>query len=140
VSTLTAEGVETAMQQMYGSVEVDAKLVEGGDGVAAGSLLVTVTTPEGCHIQAHEPGDPFLIPLVVEFDEGSPVGPFVYPEPEEVTLSWSPKVLRVHHGVVRIEVPLTHKVGTARGRVSYQACTETMCLWPAEQRFEVPLG
>ena len=141
MSALTANHATKAMEEIYGTVEVEARFAPATEPRAAGALVVSVTIPPGCHVQAHDPGDPFLIPFELRFNEGAPVGAFDYPEAELVTLSWSPKILRVYHDRITIAVPLTEPTASLRGSVSFQACTETMCLWPAELPFEVaPAG
>ena len=141
MSALTANHATKSMEEMYGTVQVEARVAAASGTDGAGEAIVTVSIPPGCHVQAHDPGDPFLIPFELRFDEGAPVSEFDYPEAELVTLSWSPKILRVYHDRITIAVPLTEPTASLRGSVSFQACTETMCLWPAELPFEVaPAG
>ncbi len=104
--------------------------------------------PEGGHIEAHEPPEPFLIPTVLRF-EGLPddleVGPPRYPAPVERTLAWSPAVLRVYRGTVRFEAEVRVLPRARPGRrtltaeLSYQACTETVCLPPSSERVEITI-
>jgi DsbC/DsbD-like thiol-disulfide interchange protein len=119
------------------------RLATGGRG----RLIVEVGIPEGCHIESHQPSEPFLIPteLLVEPPEGMTVGAVVYPPDEERTFEWSPAVLRVYRGTVAFTAPIqvhTDARPGARplsGRVRYQGCTEATCLPPAEQEFDAAL-
>lgn len=110
-----------------------------------GWLVIEASVPEGGHIEAHEPPDPFLIPTVLEVvaPDGWSAGPVVYPEPEERRLSWSPVALQVLAGHVLFRVPITATAAAPAGRstvtaqIRYQACIEGTCLPPAAQGVEV---
>ncbi|GAB4325352.1 MAG: hypothetical protein Kow0010_07760 [Dehalococcoidia bacterium] len=106
-----------------------------------GCLVVEAAIPEGGHIEAHEPPEPFLIPTVLEVagDDAVAVGPVHYPRPSEIGFDWSPVTLRVLAGVVRFEVPVSVAESALGGtvaltaRLRYQACTQGACLPPNEQ-------
>jgi hypothetical protein len=112
-----------------------------------GRLVVEAEIPPGCHIEAHEPSEPFLVPAELNLDpvEGMTIGPVRYPMAEEKRFGWSPAVLRVHRGSVRFEAPLEVAAGAAAGpraisgRSQYQACTPAACLMPVAQLVEVEL-
>ena len=112
-----------------------------------GRLVVEVTIPDGCHIESHEPGDPFLVPTVLELDaiDGVAIGAVQYPADEIVTFDWSPTTLRVYTGTVRLVAPFEVSVKAAGGRrrligrVRYQGCTETLCYPPAVQEVTASL-
>ena len=106
---------------------------------APARLTITLDVPDGCHIQAHAPRDPFLIPTVLEIDAVGDVnvGPPVYPAPVVERFEWTPVELDVYRGRVDIEVPIDAGVLAAdritiTGRLLYQACTSTACLPPIE--------
>jgi hypothetical protein len=110
-------------------------------------LLVEIEIPEGCHIEAHEPAEPFLVPTDLSFDpvEGVGIGPVEYPPAEEVRFDWSSVVLRVYRGTIRLQVPLELANGAGagsrriRGRLRYQGCTPSTCLMPSAQPVEAVL-
>lgn len=112
-----------------------------------GKLVVDVTIPDDCHIEAHEPIEPFLVPTKLDLDpvEGVAFGPVSNPEAEEKRFEWSPVVLRVYRGTIRLEVPFEVAAGAAaglrqiRGRLSYQGCTRLACLMPSTQTVEAAL-
>jgi hypothetical protein len=114
----------------------------------AGQIVVTVDVPVGCHIQSHEPAEPFLIPTSVQFDGTGEVeiGPVVYPNGEAERFDWSPVVLEVYRGTIDVIVPVEVAAGatptltTISGRLRYQGCTDTTCLPPAEAPLEVNLA
>ena len=106
---------------------------------ATGRLVVEATVPEGGHIEANRPPEPFLIPTVLEVDAdaGISVGPIAYPEPEERRFDWSSIALHVLSGTFRMEAPV--EVTAPEGgqaivaRLRYQACTQGACLPPNVQ-------
>jgi len=112
-----------------------------------GRLVVEVTVPEGCHLESHDPSEPWLIPTVlgVEAPEGITAGEVDYPEGEERTFDWSPAVLRVYRGTLELSAPVEVARGASPGsvavlgRLSYQGCTESLCLMPSEQAVEARL-
>lgn len=112
-----------------------------------GTLVVQVGIPPGCHIEAHEPSEPFLVPTELDLDpvEGVTLGPVRYPPAKPKRSDWSPAVLRVYEGSVRLEAPVEVEAAAAagprkvRGRLQYQGCTPTACLMPAAQPVEAEL-
>jgi hypothetical protein len=112
-----------------------------------GVLVVEAEIPPGCHIEAHEPSEPFLVPAELNLEpvEGVAIGPVRYPAAEEKRFDWSPAVLRVYRSSIRLETPV--EIGTntkagsrvIRGRLQYQGCTPAACLMPAVQLIEVEL-
>jgi len=109
-----------------------------------GRIVVEVTVPDGCHVESHEPSEPWLIPTVLRVD--GPPGVFVgeaeYPPAEERTFGWSPVALRVYRGTFEVSAPLEVDRSSSpggrvlRARVGYQGCTESICLMPSEQMAE----
>lgn len=121
--------------------------IERPDGSAPRRLIVEATVPEGGHIEAHEPPEPFLIPTVLEITtpDGVSAGPVDYPEPERRKLDWSPTVLSVLAGTVRFAAPLNGDASfdaadrTVTARLDYQGCIDGACLPPNAQTVEVAL-
>lgn len=112
-----------------------------------GRLVVRVAIPEGCHVQSHDPAEPFLIATELRLGaaEDVRVGEVAYPQGEEECFDWSPVVIRVYRGKVKLVAPVEVSAGAAPGRrllagtVRYQGCTESVCLMPAEQPVEAHL-
>lgn len=108
---------------------------------STGVLVVEATMPEGGHIEAHEPPEPWLIPTVLDVLADSRLFPCPvrYPEPEVRTFEWSPVALRVLAGTARFEVPFKVSNHALSGelpvtaRLRYQLCVDGACLPPAEQ-------
>lgn len=121
--------------------------IETGAGPHAARLVVEATMPEGGHIEAHEPPEPFLIPTVLEISAaaGIEAGPVEYPAPEERRLEWSPTVLHVLAGTVRFEAPLAvapdldPATCIVTVHLKYQGCIDGACLPPNTQSVEVAL-
>jgi hypothetical protein len=112
-----------------------------------GVLVVEAEIPPGCHIEAHEPSEPFLVPAELDLDsvEGVAIGPVRYPAEEEKRFGWSLAVLRVYRRSIRFETPVEIETdaaagsGVIRGRLHYQGCTPAACLMPATQLVEAEL-
>jgi DsbC/DsbD-like thiol-disulfide interchange protein len=112
-----------------------------------GTLVADVSIPDGCHIQSHEPGEPFLIPteLRLEPSEGLRIGEIAYPEGTARSFDWTPVVLRIYGGTIRITVPVrvdddaTPGQRRISGTIRYQTCTESLCYPPTERSFIVTL-
>ena len=118
-------------------VAVEVRLPK--DGVRAGArfeVFVMVHVAEGWHINAHEPGDPTLIGLLVNVVGGEgivahadyPIGELYQDE------------IRVHTGrfilPVRIE-RIGEVTGEPRIEVRWQTCTDTVCLAPETKVLDV---
>lgn len=115
---------------------------------SVGTLIVEAEIPEGCHIESHEPLEPFLIPTVLTIDGGTrdvDVRSVGYPAPATRRLGWSPAELRVYQGTVRFEAVVAIAWDARPGRrmlsaeLSYQACTESACLLPTSRTVEIAL-
>jgi DsbC/DsbD-like thiol-disulfide interchange protein len=114
---------------------------------ARGRLVVIVDIPPGMHLQSHDPTEPFLIPTRLHLDPTPEitVGPVEYPTPRTQQFDWTPVQLDVHQGTIEIVVPITiapsHEGGatTITAHLGYQACTESLCLPPAERQIEATL-
>jgi DsbC/DsbD-like thiol-disulfide interchange protein len=112
-----------------------------------GRIVVTIDVPDGCHIQSHQPAEPFLIPTTLDLDgsAGLALGPATYPVGDMERFDWTPVVLNVYRGAVEIVVPVRVEAGTnpgrrtVSGRVRYQGCTVNACLPPAGTDVEVDL-
>ncbi len=112
-----------------------------------GTLVVQARIPPGCHIEAQEPSEPFLVPTELSLDPivGVTPGPPRYPPAKLKRSDWSPAVLLVYEGSVRFEAPVEVEAAAAaglrtiRGRLQYQGCTPNACLMPAAQPVEAEL-
>lgn len=112
-----------------------------------GKLILEIGIPDDCHIEAHVPSEPFLVPTELSFDpvEDLAIGPVDYPSGDEERFDWSPVSLRVYRGTIRLEAPLELAAEAVtgsrriRGRVRYQGCTPSSCLMPSAQPVEVVL-
>lgn len=110
----------------------------------SGTLVVEVDIPEGGHIESNEPPEPFLIPTVLDVKAAPDVrvGPVRYPTPVEKRLDWSPGVLQIFDGAIRIEADLAvvsdaaSGVRTINAELKYQGCINGACLPPNSQTVE----
>ncbi|MEO6463195.1 MAG: protein-disulfide reductase DsbD domain-containing protein, partial [Candidatus Eisenbacteria bacterium] len=119
------------------------RVAEPVQATAARGANVEVTIPftvlAGWHINAHRPNEEFLVPTVLTL-RGGPgvrVGTPRYPEPRNVTLSFSETPLAVYEENAAIVVPLTIEGAAAEGArklsgtLNFQACNNEVCLPPA---------
>jgi thioredoxin:protein disulfide reductase len=115
--------------------------------VAAGSttrLAVTVSLPEGLHVQSDSPRDPSLIPtvLTVQAPPGVTVRNLIYPNPTDFEQAGQPQPLAVfeHEFVTGAEVAISkdapHGELVIPGRLRYQACDDRLCFAPQTASFE----
>ncbi len=110
-------------------LETSADAVELAEGETA-ALNVTLHIAEPYHVNAHEPGQAILIGLEIRLAGGSGV---------RVRPSYPPGELyrgeiRIHRGTITIPITLERTgevVGEPRLTVTYQVCTDELCLTPA---------
>lgn len=102
--------------------------------------------PDGWHVQAHEPLDPYLIPTDLQFNQlpdGIELSRVAYPKPEEFTLQFSTDKLLVfpHEFTIGTEFAIGDDVApgtyTITATLRYQACDDKACLAPVN--IDVPL-
>lgn len=100
-------------------------------------VTLRLDIPEGAHIEAHEPPEPFLIPTVAEF-AGLEVTRVCYPEPVQKDLGLPGPPLLVYQGGVSITAVGTADVNLqiAQGTIRYQPCVGGACLPPREQTWQ----
>jgi thioredoxin:protein disulfide reductase len=120
------------------------------DRAAAGSKFeaaVVMDIPAPFHVNAHKPSEDYLRPttLTLQPTPGLAFGPVVYPPPQSVTLSFSPKPLLVHEGRLVLRVPVTvartAKPGAVmiNAQVEYQACNPQQCFLPRKRPVSIPV-
>ena len=145
-----------ALSSLLGTPAAEAQLMRpkatvtpyvAADAVAAGSttrVALTVTLPEGLHVQSDAPRDPSLIPTVLTVDapKGVTVRHLIYPEPSDFEQEGQPQPLAVfeHEFVTGAELALAADVPTGDlvipGRLRYQACDDRVCFAPQTATFE----
>ena len=117
-----------------------APFVETG-GVRAGSsarVALTVTLPEGLHVQSNQPRDPTLIPTVLTIDTppGVRVTKLIFPAPKDFALKGQAQPLLVfdHEFVAGAELEIAGDVAPGDlvipAKLRYQACNDTVCFAP----------
>jgi cytochrome c biogenesis protein CcdA/thiol-disulfide isomerase/thioredoxin len=111
------------------------------NGVRPGSpirVALTVTLPEGLHVQSDTPRDPSLIPTVLTIDApaGVRVTQLVFPHPTDFAQEGQAQPLRVfeHEFVVGAELEIERGVPAGElaipARLRYQACDDKVCFRP----------
>src|SRR5688572_1033984 len=101
-------------------------------------VALTVTLPEGLHVQSDTPRDPSLIPtaLTIDAPAGVRVTQLVFPHPADFAQQGQAQPLRVfeHEFVVGAELEIDRGVPagelTIPARLRYQACDDKVCFRP----------
>lgn len=117
--------------------------------VAAGDhaeLDVHLDIAPGYHVMSDRPSEPTYIAtrVVVDGAPGVAVGGALYPPPGSFALA--DRTIATFAGAVDVGLPVDVAMDAGpgprrlRGRVAYQACTATRCLFPVSQPFEVTLA
>jgi hypothetical protein len=109
-------------------VSVDQVLRSGGE------YIVTVVIDPGFHINANPASQDYLIPTTVNITNETPLR-VIYPRPSSFTPKFADRPIDVYQGRIEIIVELpassgrvSHMVGT----LTVQACTDRICLPPAD--------
>lgn len=105
---------------------------------ASTRVALTVTLPEGLHVQSDQPRDPSLIPTVLTIDapEHVRVRQLVFPHPSDFEQEGQEQPLAVfeHEFVVGAELDVAANAPAGDlvipGRLRYQACDDKVCFPP----------
>jgi len=97
-------------------------------------LQVTLRIAEGYHVNAHEPGLAFLVPLDVSLTgSGGVAADVTYPRGERFKGAFADEEMRVYTGAVVVTIRL-QQTGAITGWpqlvLTYQVCTDEVCLAP----------
>src|SRR5580765_5450821 len=117
------------------------------DGVHAGAsarVALTVTLPEGLHVQSDQPRDPSLIPTVLTVDApaGVRVTSLVFPHPKDFKREGQAEPLAVFERDFVVGAELSLESGLPEGELSiparlrYQACDDKVCFQPRTETTE----
>ncbi|MFQ6069450.1 MAG: protein-disulfide reductase DsbD domain-containing protein [Candidatus Aminicenantales bacterium] len=102
----------------------------------------------GWHINAPEPGDEFLIPseLFFEEDETVEVLKLHYPEPGRESFAYSQQELLVYRGEVflaaeiRVKKDVSLKKHVLKASFIYQPCDSRTCMPPKKLEIKIPFS
>jgi len=121
--------------------EIQPVRVKAGQSV---EVKLPLELKAGYHVQSNMPTEDYLIPLKVTWNPGPlTAGAITYPKPkmEKYVFDEMPLSVFTEDFVVstRFTAASTAPPGplTATGKVSYQACTDKMCLPPRNVEFTV---
>jgi thioredoxin:protein disulfide reductase len=131
--TAPAQALRPPMADIVAAVATD-----GGLPGSAVRVAIDVTLPEGLHVNANQPRDPTLIPVVLTVDPpaGVTVDEIVYPVPMDLIQQGAALPLAVYDRhfaigaelVISADAPLGELAVPARLR--YQACDDKICYVP----------
>lgn len=104
-------------------------------GVDENKINVTVEIDPGFHINANPASSDYLIPTTLNMTDQAPLR-VIYPEPVRYKPKFADEALDVYEGTIRItaEFPQGAVARTRHlfGTVTAQACTDVICLPPAD--------
>lgn len=131
------------MKEAVSVGNADNVIVSPGDRAV---VDLEVTVAEGYHVQANPPSLEFLVPLTLSFrkQHGLRAESVAYPRGEPYHLEGFGE-LDTYGGTfsirVEIEADLASQPGefVLRGRLRYQACDDSSCLFPASIRVALPV-
>ncbi|MEE9426995.1 MAG: DUF255 domain-containing protein [Paracoccaceae bacterium] len=98
----------------------------------AGLVELNIDVADGWHINAHEPLEDFYIPMELTIAD-SPIAPADYPDPTIKTLGFNSKPLALYEGQISLSGPIE----TGQISLTLQACSDEICLQPAELVFQI---
>jgi thiol:disulfide interchange protein DsbD len=148
VTLVGALPTSAADEPVVARVRVLPATVAGGDAAA---VTVEIEIAEGWHINSSQPGPEFLIPTRLDFElpPGFTAGQTVYPGAVSRRLKVAGnREFNFYEGKILLSTqlryaPVDDRKGDGPGRplavLSYQACSDTLCLRPASMRLALDL-
>ena len=126
-------------------------LVDGPDSLTPGreaAVRLIIGVNPGYKINAHKPSVDWISPTVLEFDPNPDLKVVAvnYPTPTAKKFPFADKELLIYEKMVSVglTVAVADRAGPGpaklTGRLKYQACTEKMCLPPAEMKFDLTVA
>jgi hypothetical protein len=108
---------------------------------ASATIVITMRIAEGMHINAHEPGAEFLIPLRVQVIGAEGLEAAVdYPQGVLTAFEGADEQMKAHFGTVAVKVQL-RRTGPMSERpklsLTHQPCTDKACLAPVTELLPV---
>ena len=108
-------------------------------GAAKGTI--TMTLPEGLHVNSNNPTSEFAVPTVVKISAaGARVGKIIYPRGEDKKFVFSDETFNIYENenIFRftLKIPADFKGKSVRVNavIKYQACTNEVCYQPATKK------
>jgi|AntRauTorcE11897_2_1112592.scaffolds.fasta_scaffold02448_9 thiol:disulfide interchange protein DsbD len=150
VVLLTSTHVVLGQSGMGSTLDkVDIESVAKLDTLTAGSeaqFAVKMDINEGWHLNAHNPTLDYLIgvDLAVDASQHGIVSDIRYPNPKQVKFSFAQDLLDVYEGsptiLVKLETAknLEPDTYTLHGTLTVQACSDKVCLPPADVELSLP--
>jgi thiol:disulfide interchange protein DsbD len=150
VVLLTSTHVVLGQSGMGSNLDkVDIESVAKLDTLTAGSeaqFAVKMDINEGWHLNAHNPTLDYLIgvDLAVDASQHGIVSDIRYPNPKQVKFSFAQDLLDVYEGsptiLVKLETAknLEPDTYTLHGTLTVQACSDKVCLPPADVELSLP--
>lgn len=146
--TLLALASEPSSLGEKGVMDIEVKLAE--DKLRRGSsccAAIIISLQKGWHVNASIPSSPDLVGTSVVLEGGSGVrlDSVRYPPPVERRFKFAEEAVEVYEGTIviagRLYVAPAAKPGrrTLRLSITYQACSDNVCLPPVSRQVDVPV-
>jgi len=125
------------LQKLIANLSLSQDIVPIGSET---DFTVTLDIKKGYHINSYTPTLDYLIPTTIEFDkiEGITAEQIKYPSALLKSFDFAEKSILVYEGKIKIsgklKISSDTKIGNylIKGKVKYQACTDTQCFRPEE--------
>ncbi len=114
-------------------------------GSAKGTI--TMTLPEGLHVNSNKPPGEFALPTVVKVSAaGAKVGKIIYPRGKVKKFAFSEDIFNVYESSttfsfnLKIPANFKGKIVRVNAVIKYQACTNEVCYPPAQKKIAFTAG
>lgn len=128
----TSSAVNASVTAIVAVEEIPELSIRVGE---TATVQLRITVAEGYHVQANPASDEFLLPLRLELPtrEGFEFGAPAYPKGMPHRLQGADSDLLTYDGSFAVTIPIT-ATGAGEfeiaGRLAYQACNSSRCLFP----------
>jgi DsbC/DsbD-like thiol-disulfide interchange protein len=127
-----------------GRAVLSKSAVHPGEAV---KIAVVLKIEKGWHINSDNPGDEFMFPSSIAFEEATEfsIQAVVFPKPKEAKFEYSDFELRVYEdeavigALIQIAGDLKPGSFKLSGAFKYQACDNKSCIMPQDLPFEIPV-
>jgi len=127
-----------------GRAVLSKSAVHPGEAV---KVAVVLKIEKGWHINSDDPGDEFMFPSSLAFEEAAEfsIQAVAFPKPKAATFEYSDFELRVYEdeavigAIIQIAGDLKPGSFKLSGAFKYQACDNKSCIMPQDLLFEIPV-
>lgn len=111
------------------------------------SYVILLDIEDGWHLNAHDPGPDYLIGVDVDIDahDSFIISDTQYPQSHAYDFAFSDETIYVYEGesaiLVKVRTAAALDTGeyTLSGKITLQACSDSVCLAPSSHEFDFPV-